>query len=219
MVNVLGQRPRIHPDDLARAVLAVEEWLGLTLKVGAIEARLDPAQQKQLVDLARRAKLDAKGERALRRLVEVVAPGELKAAQDEREARETQLREFREAAERPPRRVLLPEGWAGVPAGVQDDLGARKLEPVDLAVLLEMCLTFSTGSVDPARAGRGDVRWDGETLVVRNKGRSLVLDWGVVAQDFDRSLGRLVACGWLEVTMDGTEARFELGRRFAPGSK
>jgi hypothetical protein len=124
-VTSLIRRPVVHPDDLLAAVDAVEQQFAVRLKSSAVES-FDAGAQRRLVALARRgSELDAGETKELTKIVEQAAPGLLKAAREAEEARARRVQEWREAAQGPARRALLPEGAAALPAGVLDDALAR----------------------------------------------------------------------------------------------
>jgi hypothetical protein len=115
---------------------------------------------------------------------------------------------------------VLPEGWGPLPPSLLDDVHRGKLWPLDLAVLLTFALTLQTRQLDPSYERY--VRFDGDALVVDDRGRQL-LEWDpgarriserVVHANLEPALQRLAGRGWLELEpMERGAVRVRLGVR------
>ena len=190
------------------------------MKVAAIEAALGPPEQRRFVALGRKATLDAGEQKELERLVEAVAPGLMQAAKDSREGQARRLQERQEGAQGKPRRVLLEEGWAALPAGLLEDVFAGELRPVDLTYFSTVALTLSTGRIGDFAARSGSAYFaDDGALVVRGGGRRLLEDWDVGATEPGERVISLRLSGTLDrLAAGGTRGRAG-GRRGAFASR
>lgn len=214
MVKVLKQKP-VPSDELLAALDRVEQQLSVRLKSAAVSERLEPNERRELILLARKGgERDTTEDKRLRALVEQAAPGLLARLQQAKDEQVRRVRERQADAQGEPKRVLLPEGAACLPAGVLDDLLEGRLHAVDLALLAVFALTFTTGRVSDYVAGAGSARFvDDGTLIVRDLGRGLLADWGELAPRFVGIFERLAGREWLAVVKEGREVRVRPGRR------
>jgi hypothetical protein len=207
------ERPRIHPDDAELARLRIEEALGVRISFTAIESTLDDAQVRALRRLTQKPyeTLIPADQAELRALVEAVVPGELAALERARQAQAARAEELRRKRRRGPRKGRLEAGDARLPIGLLDDLHRGRVWPVDLGVFSVFVLTFSSGDLLEEQAAAGVVRWEGDAVVTRGQGRSLLRAWdpgshvAPVEGELTASLGRLAEAGWLSVVQRGGE--------------